>query len=222
MGNDNLNEKAYDVAAFRSLSCDEFAAVLASKAPVPGGGGASALVGALGAALGAMVCNLTLGKKKYADVQDDITGLLARTAKLQGELLELIVEDARNFEPLSRAYGLPADTENEKAVKAKTMESALRIACEPPLKIMKACCAALDIHLALAEKGAAIAISDVGAGAALCGAAMQAAALNVFINTRMMRDESSAAERNALAEELLQKYIPMAGEIYANVRDRFR
>ena len=104
---------------FTKGTCEEFVEVLASKAPVPGGGGASALVGAIGTALGNMVGSLTLGKKKYADVQDDIIALKAKADALQAELLGLVQKDAEMFEPLSKAYGLPKETEEEKAEQLK-------------------------------------------------------------------------------------------------------
>ena len=120
--------------------------MLASKEPVPGGGGAAALVGAVGVALGHMVGALTVGKKKYADVQEDILALNARAEALRARLVELVEEDARAFEPLSRAYGLPASTEEEKARKAAVMAQALDTACAAPLALMEALCQAIDLH----------------------------------------------------------------------------
>lgn len=196
-------------------------AALAGAAPVPGGGGASALAGALGMALGNMVGSLTLGKKKYADVQVDIIKLKARADGLQRELLDLVRRDAEAFEPLARAYGLPKDSEAEKAEKAKVMEAALRAAAAVPLEIMEKCGEAICLLEAFGEKGTAIAISDVGVGAALCGAALEGAALNVFINTKAMADAAFAEEMNRRAQALLARYRPMAAEIHARVAMRF-
>ena len=168
---------------YTTKSCREFVTVLASSEPAPGGGGASALVAALGTALGNMVGSLTVGKKKYADVQEDILALNARAEALRARLVELVEEDARAFEPLSRAYGLPASTEEEKARKAAVMAQALDAACAAPLALMEALCQAIDLHREYAQKGTAIAISDVGVGVACCKAALQGASLNVFINT---------------------------------------
>ena len=107
-------------------TCREFVSVLASDAPAPGGGGAAALVGAIGTALGNMVGSLTVGKKKYADVQDEIIALKAKCDALQTELLNQVEMDEVNFLPLSKAYGLPKETEEEKAEKARIMEIALK------------------------------------------------------------------------------------------------
>lgn len=206
---------------FTQLSCEEFVSVLASKEPVPGGGGAAALVGAIGTALGNMVGSLTLGKKKYADVQEEIIALKARADKLQEDLLTLVRRDAEVFEPLSKAYGLPKDTDEERAKKEEVMEAALREASSVPMEIMEKCCAAIELHQEFAAKGTAIAISDVGCGVACCKAALLAASLNVFINTKSMTDRHCAEEINAKANTLLNTYTPLADEIYAQVAARF-
>jgi formiminotetrahydrofolate cyclodeaminase len=206
---------------FVKISCEAFVQALASKAPVPGGGGAAALVGAVGTALGGMVGSLTLGKQKYADVQDDIAALNEKAGRLREELLALVKRDAEVFEPLSKAYGLPKGTEEEKAEKARVMEAALRDACSVPAEIMEKCCAAIELHREFAEKGAAIAISDAGCGVVCCKAALQAAALNVFINTKSMTDRACAENINEKANRLLSAYTVLADEIYARVAARF-
>ncbi len=201
-------------------TCREFVTVLASKSPVPGGGGASALVGAVGMALGNMVGSLTIGKKKYADVQDDIVAMQIEANKIQDRLLALVQEDALVFEPLSKAYGMPRETEEEKAEKARVMELALKAACSVPLEIMKTCCLAIDLHADFAAKGTAIAISDVGVGVAFCRAALHGASLNVFINTSAMTERLYADEVNAQTHEMLEIYTQKADDIYANVLAR--
>ena len=206
---------------FARLSCEEFVNVLASKEPVPGGGGASSLVGAIGMALGNMVGSLTLGKKKYADVQDDIIALKAKSDALQADFFALMRRDAEVFEPLSRAYGMPKETEAEKAEKEKVMAAALKECCAVPLEIMRKCCEAIDLHDEFAKKGTAIAISDVGCGVICCKAALQAASLNVFINTKSMTDRKLAEENNRLANEMLEKYTARADKIFAGVAARF-
>jgi len=203
------------------LNCSEFITVLASKEPTPGGGGASALVGAIGMALGNMVGSLTIGKKKYADVQDEIITLKARADALQDALLALIGRDAEVFEPLSRAYGLPSATDEEKLEKARVMEDALRLASTVPLEIMEKCCEAIELHREFAAKGTVIAISDVGCGVVCCKAALQAASLNVFINTKSMKDRAHAEELNTHANAMLKKYTVLADEIFADVAKRF-
>ncbi len=202
---------------FTQLSCGDFIGVLASKSPTPGGGGASALVGAIGMALGNMVGSLTLGKKKYADVQDTVIGLKEKADALQAELLNLVERDAEVFEPLSRAYGIPKDDPQRPAA----MEKCLRDCAEVPFGIMECCCSAIDLHKEFARVGAAIAISDVGCGVACCKAALMAASLNVFINTKSMADRAHAEVLNRSAEELLVKYTALADEIYGDVRVRF-
>ena len=202
--------------------CEDFLDVLASKEPVPGGGGAAALVGAVGVALGHMVGALTVGKKKYADVQEDILALNARAEALRARLVELVEEDARAFEPLSRAYGLPASTEEEKARKAAVMAQALDAACAAPLALMEALCQAIDLHREYAQKGTAIAISDVGVGVACCKAALQGASLNVFINTKSMADRAKAEAVNKKARAMLDASCALADGIFADVAARFQ
>ena len=169
-----------------------FTEVLASKAPVPGGGGASALVGALGTALGSMVGSLTVGKKKYAAVEEDIKGLMKQAEVLQAELLALVEKDAEVFAPLAAAYGMPKETEEEKAEKARVMGLVLKDACSVPLEIMEKCCKVIDLHREFAEKGSVLAVSDAGVGVIFAKAALQGASLNVFINTGSMQDRAYA------------------------------
>lgn len=207
---------------FTQKSCEDFVEVLASKEPVPGGGGASALVGAIGTALGNMVGSLTVGKKKYADVQEDILALKAKADALQNELLALVEKDAEVFEPLSKAYGLPKETEEEKATKAQVMEEALCIACSVPMEIMRCCTKAIELHRQFSQKGTAIAISDVGVGVVFCKAALMGASLNVFINTQSMKNRGYAEQVNSEANQLLQEYTQLADDIYVNVLNRLR
>ncbi|NLG10368.1 MAG: cyclodeaminase/cyclohydrolase family protein [Coriobacteriaceae bacterium] len=203
------------------MSCGEFIEVLASKEPVPGGGGASALVAAIGTALGNMVGSLTLGKKKYADVEEDIIALKARADILQDELLALGNKDAEVFAVLSRAYGLPKDTPEQQAEKTRIMEAALRECSDVPLRIMEKCCEAIELHREFAAKGTAIAISDVGVGVAFCRAALLGASLNIFINTKSMVDRDHAKELNGKAAAMLDSYTKLADDIFADVAKRF-
>ena len=206
---------------FTKNSCAEFVEVLASKAPVPGGGGAAALVGAIGTALGNMVGSLTVGKKKYAEVEAEMIALKAKCDALQSELLKLVARDAEVFEPLSRAYGLPKDTEEQREYKAKVMEEATLTACSVPMEIMEKCCEAIEVIAVFAEKGSRLAVSDAGCGAACCKAALMSASLNVFINTKSMTNREKAEELNARANAMLDKYCPMADDIFAAVRANF-
>ena len=203
---------------FTQKSSEDFVEVLASKEPVPGGGGASALVGAIGCALGNMVGSLTVGKKKYADVEADIIALKEKADKLQEELLKLVDEDAKAFEPLAKAYGMPKDTEEEKAKKAEVMEAALKTACGVPLEIMRKCAEAIELIEEFAAKGSRLALSDAGVGAAFCKAALYGASLNVFINTKAMTDRACAESLNKEAEGLMSEYGPRAEEVFNKVK----
>ena len=202
-------------------SCRTFVEVLASNAPTPGGGGAAALGGAVGTALGNMVGSLTVGKKKYAAVEAEMVELKGRCDRLQEELLDLVKRDADCFAPLAAAYGLPKDTEEQKAHKAKVLEEATIVACSVPMEIMEKCCQAIEIIQEFADKGSRLAVSDAGCGAVCCKAALQSASLNVFINTKSMLDRTLAEELNAKANAMLDKYCAMADEIFAAVRANF-
>ena len=203
---------------FAEASCTEFAARLASRDAVPGGGGASALVGALGAALASMVGNLTTGKKKYAAYEEDIQFILKRAAELQEELIGLIDRDAECFEPLSKAYSIPKDDPDRDTV----MENALRVACSVPMDIIRMCARVIELHVELAEKGSTLAVSDVGCGAVFCKAALQGAALSVFINTKSMKDREYAAQIETEADAILAKSTAMADGIYDTVAKKLR
>ena len=207
---------------FSTVPCNEFVEVLASKAPVPGGGGASALVGAVGTALGNMVGSLTVVKKKYADVEAEMWELKGKADVLQKELLTLIERDAEVFEPLSRAYGMPRETEEEKAEKARVMEIVLKEACSVPMEIMEKCCEAIDVIEEFAAKGSALAISDAGVGVVFCKAALLGASLNVFINTKSMADKEYAASLNEKADKMIADYSKKADEVFAAVNARLR
>ena len=195
-----------------------FTEELASPAPVPGGGGASALVGAIGIALGDMVGELTVGKKKYADVEEDIRALMASAQELRVRFLALVDGDAEAFAPLAKAYGIPKGTPGRDEI----MENALKVACSVPMDIMRTCGEALDLIEEFAAKGSKLAISDAGCGAILCKAAMQAASLNVFINTKSLKDRTCAEELEKEVGELLAKYTAMGDEIYGAVVDKIK
>lgn len=201
-------------------SCREFVEVLVSKSPVPGGGGAAAMAGALGTALGEMVGSLTIGKKKYADVQDDVLRLKEEAQKLESEFLDLVERDAEVFESLSRAYGLPKDTEEQKAYKAEVMEAALKEACTVPVRIMECCCKAIGLVREMETIGMAIAISDAGCAAAYLRAALTSASLNVYINTKSMRDRNYAREQDQYVAKMLEEYVSICDEVFQKVQMR--
>jgi len=198
-------------------SCRAFVAVLASNAPAPGGGGAAALVGAIGTALGNMVGSLTVGKKKYAAVEEEIISLKAKCDALQTELLNQVEADEVNFLPLAKAYGIPKDDPNRDQI----MEEATIIACSTPIRIMELCCEAIGYIKVFAEKGSRLAVSDAGCGAVVCKAALQAASLNVFINTKTLKNREIAEEMNRQANLMLNTYGQMADDIFEDVKAGF-
>ena len=189
-----------------SRSCESFAEVLAAKEPVPGGGGAAALVGALGAALCSMVGNYTTGKKTYAVVEDDVQRMLAQAQDVRLRLLELVEEDAEAFFPLSQAYAIPRDDPQ----RAEVLEQATKGACVAPLEMMRQICKAIELLEEMGEKGSKMLASDVGCGALLCRAALEAASINVFVNTKTLADRSFAEQTEAECDALLAEFNPRA------------
>lgn len=198
-------------------SCVDFIEVLASKAAVPGGGGAAALAGAIGMALGSMVCNLTTGKKKYAQYEETIQDILVKASKLQEELLSMIDKDAEGFYPLSKAYGLPTSTEEEKQYKAETMEKCLKVACEVPMDIVRLCFDSIKLHEELVDKGSKLAISDVGCGVQCLRAAILSGQLNVIINVNSMKDREYAEKIEKECNQLVQDGVKICDEVYQKV-----
>ncbi len=195
---------------------------LSSKAPIPGGGGASAMGGAIGNGLGQMVANLTLGKKKYAQWEEEISRLLVRMQELQVRFMELAAEDERVFAPLAEAYRMPAGTEEEKACKERVMEERLLAASLVPLQVMDAGMEMLDILRILEEKGSVMAVSDVGVAVQFIRTAVTGAAMNVYINTGSMKDRKRAEELNLRADGLVRKGTEEADLIYGRVLARLK
>ena len=198
-------------------ACREFVTGLAADAPAPGGGGASALVAALGTALGNMVGSLTVGKKKYADVEEEIKALMKECDDLQTQLLDQVPADAEGFVPLAKAYGIPKDD----PTRAETLEKATIIACQVPMHIMELCCKSLDAIKVFADKGSRLAVSDAGCGAVIVKSALQAASLNVFINTKTLANRAVAEEMNAKCLGMLDTYGKLADEIFETVKAGF-
>lgn len=190
---------------------------LASKAPVPGGGGASALGGALAAALGQMVANLTVGKKRYADVEEEMQQSLFALNILQMELMALADKDAEVFAPLAAAYGMPKDTAEQQAEKERVMEENLLAASLVPLQMMEKTSAVLDVLELLEDKGSRMAVSDVGVAVQFARAALNGAVMNIYINTKSMKNLEKAKELNEKAGKLIEKGTKQADEIYGKV-----
>ncbi|MCX7913312.1 MAG: cyclodeaminase/cyclohydrolase family protein [Thermodesulfovibrionales bacterium] len=193
-------------------SCKEFIEVLASKAPVPGGGGAAALGGAIGMALCNMVGNLTVGKKKYADVEPEVKDLLERGYKIIAELEALVDKDAEVFEPLSKAYSLPKNTPEEIKYKEEVMEKCSKEACSVPMEIMRKAYEGIKIHRRMGEIGSMLAISDVGCGVVFMKAALISAKLNVIINLNTIKDQNFVESAKEEMDRLVNEGCKMADE----------
>lgn len=191
----------------------QFLSELSSNAPVPGGGGASAAVGAFAAALGMMVTNLTIGKKKYADYEEEVKAVRDRLEGLRDQLIDLVDGDAVAFEPLSKAYSIPKDDPERDII----MENALYEASVVPMSIMETVLAAAKELEILVEKGSKLAVSDVGVGILFAQAAIEGASLNVYINTKSMKDRERAAALDAKADAIIAEGAALKERIYSGV-----
>jgi formiminotetrahydrofolate cyclodeaminase len=202
------------------LSCLKYVDLLSSKAPVPGGGGAAAFVGAIGVALGSMVGNLTTGKEKYADVEEDIQMLLKKSEALTMRLNQLVQKDAAVFEPLAMAYKMPISTPEERAEKDAAIQEFLVQAARVPLAIAECSLEGIKLLDQYARKGSRLAISDAGVGVILCKSAIQGSKLNVWINLKLLKDE---AKRNEMRKKMLTieaEGVKLADEVYQYVEDQ--
>lgn len=188
---------------------------LASAAPTPGGGGAAAYVGVVASALASMVGNLTVGKKTYAAVEDEVQDSLLYLEGMRQKLLALIESDARAFEPLAAVYRMPKATPGEAAAKRAALQVALGPACDVPLAIMSACSQVIEQAGFLARNGSKLAVSDAGAAAVLARAALVAASMNVYINAASMDDEDRANAYRGKADALIAEANARADEILA-------
>lgn len=199
--------------AYKDETCAQFASDLAAKSSVPGGGAAAAYAGAMGAALAQMVGNFTLGKKKYAEFEDDVERINARAASLQERLVELVDEDAESFRPLAAAYAIPKeDPSREEAIQLATAKAA-----ECPMRVMRLCCEAVGLLEELEAKGSHMLMSDVGCGAALCRGALEAAAMNVYVNTAALSDRKVADALDGECAGMLGEYAPRAAKVAESV-----
>lgn len=201
-------------------SCKDFVNVLSSKEPVPGGGGAAALVGAIGMALGNMVGNLTVGKKKYKDVEAEVEEIMEKAQKLQKDLLDMVDGDAEVFKGVSKVYKMPKNTSEEKEKRAEAMEAALKNACSVPLEIMKTARDAIKLQARLSEIGSAMAISDVGVGVLCLKSALLSGRLNVIINLNGIKDDEFVKKTSDEMENVLEEGISLADKTYEKVVKR--
>lgn len=195
-----------------------FLADLASSAPTPGGGGASAYCGALATALASMVGNLTVGKKRYHDVEADVTQALVELEQLRFGLVSLIEEDAKAFGRLAESWKMPASNAFEEKAKHRAEQDALTNACEVPLRIMGDCAKTIALCRFMAHNGSRMALSDAGVAAKLAQAALEGASLNIVINAKSFDDRARAQGYLDKQQELIDRYAPMAQEVYDYVR----
>ncbi|WP_313342039.1 cyclodeaminase/cyclohydrolase family protein [Sedimentibacter sp.] len=198
-------------------SCREFATLLASKIPAPGGGGAAALTAALGTALNSMVANFSIGKKKFIDCKDKHEKLLARGEALREKLVDLVDKDAELFEPLSKVYVMPSNTEEEKNKKEEVLQKCLKAACTAPMETLEYTYEGILMHEEIVNISSKNIISDVGVGVQCLKAALNSAYLNVLINLNSITDESYVTENKEKAEKILSDGNKIADEVYAKV-----
>lgn len=197
-----------------ALPCGEFLAALAGPAAVPGGGGVSALAGALGAALGNMVGSLTVGKPKYAAVEEEVRELNAQAEALRRQLEHLIQADAEAFAPVAAAYRMPRATPEQAAEKAAALEKALDGACAVPMQVMELSARGIALAEQYAAKGSVLAVSDAGCAAVLCQTALRCGLLNLYANTKLMADRTKAEVLNRRAETLLSDWTGRADRLW--------
>ncbi|MBR3474728.1 MAG: cyclodeaminase/cyclohydrolase family protein [Oscillospiraceae bacterium] len=197
-------------------SCAGFAAALASDAPVPGGGGAAALAGALAAALGAMAARLSVRRKKTEEERAALGEDIQSADGLRLRLLTLIDRDAAGFEPLSRAYSLP----KEDPERGEKLRAASLAACEAPMEMLRCCGQTAELLTALRERVSPLLLSDVGCAAALCRGALESAAMNVWVNTRSSKEDPEARALNAETRRILDRALPLTEGVTAAVRER--
>ena len=174
------------------LSVHEFSRQLAAGQPTPGGGSAAALVGALGAGLVSMVCNYTVGREKYADVEEGMQRVLARSEELRAELEQAVEDDVAAYGSYSEAQAMPRETDDEKAARDAALDAALRESTLVPLAVAERCAEVLELALRAAELGNRFLISDAAVGAELAGAARASAEVNVRLNLAGVDDEEFA------------------------------
>ena len=199
------------------MKVNEFVDLMASDEPAPGGGSAAALEGALGAALTAMVCALTVGKKKYADVQELAIESQKKGNELKAQFVDVIDRDTEAFNAVSAVFAMPKDTDEEKAARKAAMQEALKGCTKTPFEMMELACQALELTRSVVGKLNASAASDLGCAALSLKAAIQGAWLNVLINIGSLKNKELAEDYRKKGEEMLAKALPLADKIYETV-----
>ena len=204
----------------KDKSLQVFLDELASRAPTPGGGSGAAVMGAMGAALVSMVCNLTVGKKGYEEVEDDLKDVLQQAEALRDRLTDMIRADVEVFDRLMASYGMPKETDEEKAARSEEIQASLKEATDVPLNCARACAEAIELCRAAAEEGNVNVISDAGVAVVAADAAMKSAALNVYINVGSIKDKAFAEERSTELEKILKGADGQTSEIYELVKSK--
>ena len=208
-------ENAY---SFKNDTLDEFTAKLQSSDPIPGGGGAAALCGAVGIALSAMVCEVTKNKKGFEGDPTEYKAMIIKARRLRESLIDEIDSDARAFDTLMEAYHMPKGTPEEKALRDKTIQERLIVAAEAPLYTMHVICDTIELFDRVCPLSSANLISDVAVGVHLCRAALNGASMNVYINASLMKDEQMKKKYIDWANEMIAKYEPIADRVFAYVK----
>ena len=199
---------------------DAFLSELASAAPTPGGGSAAAIMGAMGAALLSMVCNVTLGKKGLEAVGPDMKAVRDESERLRARLTAMVAADIAAFDGLMAAYRLPKSSDAEKSRRAEAIQSNLRAATETPLACARACAEVVALARRTAEKGFAGVVSDAGVGVLAANSALRGAALNVYINAPSLKDRAYASAATAEIESLLDRCARESEAVFELVRSR--
>ena len=199
------------------LTIKKFLDELASNSPAPGGGSVAALSGAAGAALASMVCNLTIGKKKYADVQAEMNSVLQKSEQQRQELTQLVDKDTEAFNGLMAAFGLPKGTEQEQSARAAAIQKATKAATLVPLRVMEICQDALECAKTVAAKGNKNSASDAGVAALMLQASCAGAALNVRINLGSLQDSGFVQEVTQKTDTLFRKAEALSREVLSEV-----
>lgn len=205
---------------FTERQLQAFLDQLASKASTPGGGSAAAIMGAMGAALLSMVGNLTVGKKKYEDVNDEMQGFLARSEELRAQLTGMIQADVAVFDKVMAAYGMSRETEDEKTARSAAIQAALKEATDVPLACAQLCADVIELCRPVAEKGNLNVISDAGVAVLAAHAALRSAALNVYINIGAIRDEDFVHDRRNKLEFVLSGAGAATETVYELVKSK--
>jgi formiminotetrahydrofolate cyclodeaminase len=208
------------MAKITDRTIEAFLDDLASQSATPGGGSAAAIMGAKGAALVSMVCNLTIGKKKYADFEEEMKLILVKAEGLRRELIGMVQDDVKAFDQVMAAYGMPKETEAEKAARAAAIQAALKVATETPLNCCRAARAVIDLAAKAAEKGNLNVISDAGVAVLAAYAALRSGALNVYTNTKMITDKAYADAKLAELERYLSGAEALTERSYEIVKGK--